>query len=127
MIRITASGSTAKMDKFLADAARANVTIESRIRAICDAGVRSLQAATPVESGATAAGWGYEIETSKSGIDIYWTNTNVNGGVAIAVLLQYGHGTGTGGYVQGRDYINPALKPIFDKIADDAWKAVTSA
>ena len=127
MIRLTASGSTAKMDKFLANAARSGSTIESRVRAVCDAGVNALKAATPVESGATAAAWGYEIEVKKGSIDIYWTNANVVNGVPIAILLQYGHGTGTGGYVPGRDYINPALRPIFDRIANDAWKAVTSA
>lgn len=127
MIKFTASGSTAKMDKFLATLAKSNSTIESRIRSIAEAGVRALEAATPVDSGATASSWGYEIVSKNGSIDIYWTNSNVHGGAPIAILLQYGHGTGTGGYVQGRDYINPALRSIFDKIADEAWKAVTSA
>lgn len=126
MIKITASGSTAKMDKFLAEAARPS-DITSRIRSFAEAGVRALEEATPVESGETAAAWGYEIVEDSKGISIYWTNTHENEGAYIAVLLQYGHGTGTGGYVQGRDYINPALRPIFDQIADNAWKAVTSA
>ena len=89
-------------------------------------GVTALSNATPIDSGATAAAWDYEIKTSKSTTTIYWTNGNINKGVSIAIILQYGHGTGTGGYVQGRDYINPAIKPIFDKIADEAWKEVTS-
>lgn len=126
MIRVTASGSTAKMDKFLAQAVKTN-TIESRIRSICDAGVRALAAATPAESGATAAAWSYEIVNKGGKIDIYWTNSHQNQGQVIAVLIQYGHGTGTGGYVPGRDFINPAIRPIFDQIADSAWKAVTSA
>lgn len=126
MISITDSGSTANMDKFLAEAAKQN-NIASRIRSLAEAGVRALQEATPIESGETAASWGYEIVQDGDGIHIYWTNTHQNEGVNIAVLIQYGHGTGTGGYVQGYDYINPALRGIFDQIADEAWKAVTSA
>lgn len=126
MIKITTSGSTAKMDKFLANAVKTN-TIESRIRGIAEAGVRALAAATPTESGVTASSWSYEIVSKSGEINIYWKNSHENHGAYVAVLLQYGHGTGTGGYVQGRDYINPAIRPIFDKIADNAWKAVTSA
>lgn len=125
MIKITTSGSTFHMDEFLKKAARSSETIESRIKSVCEAGVRALAAATPTDSGTTAADWGYEIVSKNGKVDIYWTNSNVNGGVPIAILIQYGHGTGTGGYVPGRDFINPALKPIFDKIADEAWKAVT--
>ena len=90
-------------------------------------GVSALSSATPVDSGATAASWSYEVKNSKGSWSITWYNSNLVGGVPVAILLQYGHGTGTGGYVQGRDYINPALRPVFDKIADNAWKAVTSA
>lgn len=126
MIRVTASGSTAKMDKFLANAAKTN-TIESRIRSVCEAGVRALAAATPTDSGETAAAWSFEIVNKGGSIEIYWINTHQNDGAYIAVLIQYGHGTGTGGYVPGRDFINPAIRPIFDQIADNAWKAVTSA
>jgi len=125
MIRLTASGSTKNMEKFLANAAKPN-TIESRIRPFCEAGVRALAAATPVDSGATAAAWSYEIVQKGGLIDIYWTNSHQNNGEIIAVLLQFGHGTRTGGYVTARDYINPALRPIFDQIADNVWKAVTS-
>lgn len=89
-------------------------------------GVAALSSATPVDSGLTAASWDYEIVKKKGSISIYWTNSNVNAGVPIAVILQYGHGTNNGGYVQGRDYINPAIRPVFDKIADNAWKEVTS-
>lgn len=126
MLKITASGSTAKMDKFLAQAAKTN-TIESRIRSICDAGVRALSAATPADSGATGQSWSYEIVSENGQIVINWLNSHQNNGEYIAVLIQYGHGTGTGGYVPARDYINPAMRPIFDQIADNAWKAVTSA
>lgn len=90
-------------------------------------GVQALRNATPVDYGATAEAWDYEIKRTRGYTEIVWTNSNINDGVPIAVILQYGHGTGTGGYVQGRDYINPAIRPIFDKIAEKAWKVVTSA
>lgn len=90
-------------------------------------GVQALRNATPVDSGATAEAWDYEIKRARGYTEIVWTNSNINDGVPIAVILQYGHGTGTGGYVQGRDYINPAIRPVFDKIAEKAWKVVTSA
>ena len=90
-------------------------------------GVQALRNATPVDSGATAEAWDYEIKRTRNYTEIVWTNSNISDGVPIAVILQYGHGTGTGGYVQGRDYINPAIRPIFDKIAEKAWKVVTSA
>lgn len=90
-------------------------------------GVSALAAATPVDSGITAASWGYEISRSRGSYTITWTNSHVVSGVPIAIILQYGHGTGTGGYVQGRDYINPAIRPVFDRIAEQVWKAVTKA
>lgn len=89
-------------------------------------GVAALSKATPVDTGLTALSWTYEIERTSVQTTISWINTNTNQGVNIAVILQYGHGTGTGGYVQGRDYINPAMRPIFDKIADQAWREVSS-
>ena len=89
------------------------------------AGVAALASATPVDSGITAASWYYTIERGSGTTSISFGNTNVNDGVSIAIILQYGHGTGTGGWVQGRDYINPAIQPIFDKLADDAWREVT--
>lgn len=88
-------------------------------------GVAALSSATPVESGLTASSWYYEIERQNGSVSIVYKNSNVNKGVPIAIILQYGHGTGTGGWVQGRDYINPAIQPIFDKIADEAWREVT--
>lgn len=87
-------------------------------------GVNALAQATPTESGLTANSWGYTITTKNGFPTVTWYNTNTNGGAMIAILLQYGHGTGTGGYVSGRDYINPAIQPIFDRIADDVWKKV---
>ena len=90
-------------------------------------GVEALRSATPIDSGKTAESWGYEISGGKEGATIHWTNTNQNKGVYIAVILQYGHGTGTGGYVQGIDYINPAIRPVFDKIAEEAWMEVVNS
>lgn len=87
-------------------------------------GAEALSKATPKDTGRTASSWNYEIMKDSEGIKIYWTNSNVNNGVPIALILQLGHGTGTGGYVQGRDYINPAVRPIFDEIAEAAWKEV---
>ena len=89
------------------------------------AGVAALSSATPVESGLTASSWDYKIEHSAGSDKIVFTNSNINKGVMIAIILQYGHGTGTGGWVQGRDYINPAIQPIFDKITESAWREVT--
>lgn len=89
-------------------------------------GVNALKNATPIDTGKTANSWSYRIERGFEQFTIVWTNSNVNKGVNIAIILQYGHGTGTGGYVQGRDYINPAMRPIFDKIAEEAWREVVN-
>lgn len=89
-------------------------------------GVQALASATPIESGVTACAWDYEITQEKGAVSIVWKNYNINKGVNIAIILQYGHATGNGGYVRGRDYINPALRPIFDQLADAAWKEITS-
>ena len=88
-------------------------------------GVAALSSATPVDSGQTANSWYYEIKRQNGSVSIAFNNSHINKGVPIAIILQYGHGTGTGGWVQGRDYINPAIQPIFDNIAEDAWKEVT--
>lgn len=90
-------------------------------------GVAALSAATPKDSGLTANSWYYEIERGKDSVSISFYNSNVNKGVPIAIILQYGHGTRNGGYVEGIDYINPAIQPIFNKIAEDAWKEVTKS
>jgi hypothetical protein len=90
-------------------------------------GVAALEAATPTLTGLAAGSWGYDVHANNGEYAIYWTNTDVENGFPVAIMLQYGHGTRGGGYVQGRDYINPAMKPIFDEIADKVWKAVTSA
>ena len=88
-------------------------------------GVSALASATPVDTGLTASSWQYSINREKDSVSISFENTNINNGVSIAILLQYGHGTRDGGYVQGRDYINPAIQPLFDQIAEEAWKEVT--
>ena len=89
-------------------------------------GVAALASATPVDTGKTAASWSYEVVYQDDGsATLTFNNSNIQNGVPIAIILQYGHGTGTGGWVQGRDYINPAIQPIFDQIANDAWREVT--
>ena len=88
-------------------------------------GVTALSNSTPGDTGLTASSWNYEVEYSRNSYTITWSNSHVNNGVPIAIILQYGHGTRNGGYVQGRDYINPAIQPIFDKIAEEAWREVT--
>lgn len=87
-------------------------------------GVKALRAATPKDTGTTANSWSYVIHKGTGSITITWSNSNIVDGVPIAVILQYGHGIRNGGYVQGTDYINPAMKPIFDKIAQRAWEEV---
>ena len=88
-------------------------------------GVAALASATPVDSGLTASSWYYKINRGKESVSISFHNSHINDGVPIAIILQYGHGTGNGGWVQGRDYINPAIQPLFDEIANNAWKEVT--
>ena len=88
-------------------------------------GVAALASATPIDTGKTAASWYYEIREENGEIIISFNNSNIQNGVPIAIIIQHGHGTGTGGWVQGRDYINPALQPIFDEIANRAWREVT--
>lgn len=87
-------------------------------------GVAALSAATPVDSGKTASSWTYEIKDIKDGVALTFDNTNIQNGVSIAIILQYGHGTRNGGWVEGRDYINPAIQPVFDELANEAWKEV---
>lgn len=123
MISFTHSGSFKNLEKFLRDANGGR--IGRGLDALAERGVSALAANTPVESGQTANSWGYEIERKRGRITITWTNSHVVDGVPISIILQYGHATGTGGYIHGRDYINPAIKPIFDDIATQVWKEVT--
>ena len=122
MIKISLKGNFKNIERFF-DGAKNR--LPQRIRSVLDKygrqGVAALQMYTPKDSGETANSWKYEIFN----LGIAWSNTNVTGnGTPVAILLQYGHGTKNGGYVQGRDYINPALQPIFNEIADNCWKEV---
>lgn len=125
MISFEATGKFDKTDKFFEKMTKGDIF--SALEKYASEGVSALASATPARTGLTAQSWSYEIKRKGASFTITWTNSHVVNGVPIAVILQYGHGTGTGGYVQGRDYINPALRPVFDKIAAGAWKAVTSA
>ena len=125
MITFESSGSFVNVDRFLERMAKEEIL--SALNQYAELGVSALASATPSKSGATANAWSCEVTSKRNNYTITWSNSNMNDGVNVAVILQYGHGTGTGGYVQGRDYINPAVQPIFDKIADEVWKVVTSA
>ena len=125
MIKYTSKGDFKKTIKFLTRLE--NLDFASILGKYAERGVSALSAATPKEDGSTAASWGYEIVNEGSRVVIYWTNTDQNKGVYIAVILQFGHGTGTGGYVAPRDYINPAIRPVFDQIAEEAWREVTKS
>lgn len=117
-------GNFQKTDNFLKKAKQGDYF--RSLERFAQEGVNALASATPIDSGKTAASWDYTISRSKGSVSITWTNSNINDGVNIAVIIQYGHGTRNGGYVQGRDYINPAIRPVFDKIAENVWKEVTS-
>ena len=123
MITIKQHGNFNNLETFLRKAKNPNY--RQILERYAQAGVNALSSATPVDTGRTAASWGYKITDSGSSYAITWTNSNIVDGVPIAIILQYGHATKNGGYVEGRDYINPALKHIFDNMADDAWKEVT--
>lgn len=104
-----------------------NGDIYRSLDAAAKMGVNALASAVPQDSGLAADSWDYRIERSRNSVTITWTNNDIENGFPVAIMLQYGYGTGTGGYVQGRDYINPAMRPVFDDIADQVWRAVTSA
>jgi hypothetical protein len=122
-LEVHTKGSTDSTEKWLASLASGEIF--QALDRYGRQGVEALRAATPVDSTNTANCWEYEIVRDGKSYSIIWNNTNVQDGRPIAILLQYGHATRTGGYVEGRDYINPALKPIFDQMANEAWKAVT--
>lgn len=123
MLTVKHKGNFNKTEKFLRD--NRNAKIIRILEKYAKEGVEALKAATPKDTGKTAESWDYEITVGKGGPSITFTNSNVNEYVSIALILQYGHATGTGGYVQGVDYINPALKPVFDQIVKKAWREVT--
>lgn len=125
MVQFTTSGNFSKTQRFLSFIMRGGQY--AFLDAYAQRGVDALRNATPVDSGLTAASWTVEIEKSLTHVKISWLNTNIHNGFPVAVGIQVGHGTGTGGYVSGRDYINPAIRPVFDEIANSVWRAVTSA
>lgn len=123
MITFSQKGDFSKLDRYferIKEAARVGI-LDKYGRA----GVAALSSATPIESGLAANSWYYEIERSRGSARIIFCNSDIEDGFPVAIMIQYGHGTGTGGWVEGRDYINPAIQPIFDKIANDAWREVT--
>ena len=123
MITFKHTGDFSKADKFLKKAKNA-VRIDD-LDKYGQEGVNALSSATPVETGTTANSWRYEIVRKDGMVSINFLNTNIQNGVPIAIILQYGHATRNGGWVEGRDYINPAIQPIFDRIANNAWREVT--
>lgn len=125
MIEITSSGSTKNTENFLK--AMEKFDVRNILTGLAQQGVEALSAATPVRTGLAAGSWGYTVEKTKGGWAVTWTNTDIESGFPVAVMIQYGYGTGTGGYVEGIDYINPALRPVFDRISEQIWKAVKSA
>ena len=122
---IKQSGSFQHLENFLAR--MLNDDIYAKLDAFGRQGVAALAGATPVDSGITASLWDYTVNRSLGQSSIVWSNSHMAGGVPVVILLQYGHGTGTGGYVQGMDFINPALASTFKEIADNVWEAVVSA
>lgn len=123
MLSFSAKGSFSKTEQWLRR--QENPHIFDALSRFGQMGVVALQEATPVDTGETARSWTYSIIKEHGVWGIAWSNTLREGGAPVAVLIQYGHGTKNGGYVQGVDYINPALQPIFDQIADNAWRVVT--
>lgn len=123
MIVVKHSGNFDKTEKFLKKMSKGDIF--KSLDRYGQKGVSALAAATPRDSGKTASSWSYEVQMGSGSYSIIWSNDNTNKGVNIAVILQYGHGTRNGGFVQGRDYINPAMRPIFDQIAEESWKEVT--
>lgn len=126
MIILRSKGDFSKATKYF-ERVKEAAKVDKILNKYGKAGVAALSSATPVDSGTTAGSWYYEISRQNGSYRIDFLNSNKNKGFPVAIMLQYGHGTGTGGWVEGRDYINPAIRPIFDKIVEDAWREVTSA
>lgn len=125
MIRLTSSGSFTNIERFYNKVRSGHVF--ANLNQYGREGVNALSNSTPVDSGLAASSWGYRIIRSRNGPTIEWYNTNVESGANVVILLQYGHGTKNGGWVSGRDFINPAIQPVFDRIAEDVWKEVRNA
>ena len=119
------TGDFSKVTKYLNSIKGRNY--RSTLEKYAEEGVQALRDNTPIDTGITSESWAYEIVTTAKGFSIIWTNSNVtDSGVPIVILLQYGHGTRSGSFVQGIDFINPTMKPIFDKIVESLWKEVES-
>lgn len=125
MITVKHKGDFKNLDKFIRK--MKNSDMFKSLDVLARVGVEALASQTPKDSGLTAASWDYDIAISRGSCTITWKNYNIQNGFNVAIGLQYGHGTGTGGWVTGYDYINPAMRPIMDKIAEDVWKLVTNA
>jgi hypothetical protein len=123
MITFRQKGDFSKLNSYLEKAKE--VVKFGGLDKIGQEGVAALSSATPQDTGKTASSWYYEIERTKDSVSITFNNSNINRGIPIAIIIQMGHATRNGGWVEGRDYINPAIKPIFDKLAKDAWEEVT--
>lgn len=124
MFSVTTTGSFRNTERFLKRLVSGD--IYNGIESMAQEGVNALASATPMDSGLAADSWTFEVERSKGSCTISWNNFDVENGFPVAIMLQYGYGTGTGGYVAGQDYINPAIRPVFDRIAEQVWKAVIS-
>lgn len=124
MMHISHKGSFKQTEKFLNDLRK--MRFAKNLEKYGREGVIALSKATPIDTSETANSWSYDIVNEKGIVELWWTNDNIENGIPVVILLQYGHGTRNGGYVEGIDFINPTLKPIFDKIADDVWKEVQS-
>lgn len=121
-MKLTLKGDLSKTIRIIKKMGEASY--DAALKSAARRGVAALSAATPVQTGLTASSWDYRIEKTARDVSIVWTNSNIQNGVPIAVILQYGHGTGTGGYVQGQDYINPAIKPLMSAIARDVQEVI---
>lgn len=123
MISFTEKGDFSKVVRYL-NRIKKTASIRNALERYANEGIQALQEATPMDSGKTAYSWDYKIKIKENSSMISFHNSNINKGVPIAIILQYGHATGNGGWVEGRDYINPALRPVFEKIAESAWEEV---
>lgn len=124
-VSVKISGDYSRTTKLLNNISKGKY-LENKLKKYGEKGVKALSEATPVDTGKTAKSWDYQIVNTPKGVKIVWTNSNTSNNIPIAIFIQYGHATRNGGFVQGRDFINPAMRPIFDQMADDVWREVTA-
>lgn len=124
-MKLISKGTWSKTYDFLKRNLDFNSKLDIALQNAAELGLESLRNSTPVDTGLAASSWGYEIKKDRNSSTITWTNEDIESGYNVAILIQYGHGTGTGGYVQGRDFINPAIQPVFDSMIDNIWREVT--